>query len=588
MSNKIIPRNLTARAQYNVPGNPPSTRPESGVANCYPGLEYDHRNLDRRFFPGLLFEYQSSDGTDDGNARSGAHLLAIDMSDPALRTTEKSYRDVASALSDALSGGPGTPGAALGAVDSRWYLSAITQAGKTIDLERPGQAPLDGAIIWRLVRNLRPDLVSVVLRRRDDSKVDPITLNGWRRRYTDAGTGVISLSYQPGELTQSLCSPWMHDFRDCACTYWASNHPDIVYPEVLPGEPTLSSGDADDALKGNMRVDWLRDDRSWAATSAASPSDTDNERVQISYYEINTRWQDLAIVLEDREVGRVYDPRSRRADHARPYGSPVELRDQLLQLAGLEHLATLLYLYARYSIRSPEDVRRNPPPAGQWPTLVDDVEFARHQLLEVATSEMQHLRWVNLLLALLADTNKIPGWTYEPIVQPPALVIPGAGALPTQPAELRVLDDQTMRLFIDLEAPSGAIDGRYARATATLLLLDYPRHLHETASTIVREGEQHFLKFRDVQMALRPYGKTDPVYLRKLTPGDPNQTDVKAALATYQGILRALAAGYKGGLVENRHKLGAARQLMFDLDEAAESLAGKNVGIPYFSLFNKS
>ena len=59
MINKILPRNLTARAAYNVPGNPPSTRPESGVANCYPGLEYDHRNLDRRFFPGLVFEFVS-------------------------------------------------------------------------------------------------------------------------------------------------------------------------------------------------------------------------------------------------------------------------------------------------------------------------------------------------------------------------------------------------------------------------------------------------------------------------------------------------------------------------------------------------
>jgi hypothetical protein len=36
--NKIIPQNLTANAAYNVAGNPPSTRPESGVANCFPGL----------------------------------------------------------------------------------------------------------------------------------------------------------------------------------------------------------------------------------------------------------------------------------------------------------------------------------------------------------------------------------------------------------------------------------------------------------------------------------------------------------------------------------------------------------------------
>ena len=33
---------------------------------------------------------------------------------------------------------------------------------------------------------------------------------------------------KPGELTQSLCSPWQHDYRDCVCFYWASSRPDFV------------------------------------------------------------------------------------------------------------------------------------------------------------------------------------------------------------------------------------------------------------------------------------------------------------------------------------------------------------------------
>src|SRR5262245_6330297 len=44
---KIVPRNLTARAA--IFGNPAITRPEDAVGNCYPGLEIDVRNLDRRF-----------------------------------------------------------------------------------------------------------------------------------------------------------------------------------------------------------------------------------------------------------------------------------------------------------------------------------------------------------------------------------------------------------------------------------------------------------------------------------------------------------------------------------------------------------
>src|SRR3712207_3595933 len=59
---KIFPRNLTARADYVVPGNPANTRPESGVDNCYPGLEFDQRNLDEAFLPGLVFEFHRSEG----------------------------------------------------------------------------------------------------------------------------------------------------------------------------------------------------------------------------------------------------------------------------------------------------------------------------------------------------------------------------------------------------------------------------------------------------------------------------------------------------------------------------------------------
>ena len=40
-SDKIFPRNLTARATYQAPGNPVVTRLEDAVGNCYPGLEID-------------------------------------------------------------------------------------------------------------------------------------------------------------------------------------------------------------------------------------------------------------------------------------------------------------------------------------------------------------------------------------------------------------------------------------------------------------------------------------------------------------------------------------------------------------------
>jgi hypothetical protein len=65
---RLIPRNAAAlrrgQTQENaaklVTGNPASTRLESGVGNCFPGLECDMRNLERRFFPFLEIDVRET------------------------------------------------------------------------------------------------------------------------------------------------------------------------------------------------------------------------------------------------------------------------------------------------------------------------------------------------------------------------------------------------------------------------------------------------------------------------------------------------------------------------------------------------
>src|SRR3954454_17518750 len=84
MSEKIFPLNLTARAAVKVAGNPVVTRLEDGVGNCFPGLEFDHRNLDRRFFPGMVWNFVSADSQANVHL-GGARLLLVDTSDPALQ-----------------------------------------------------------------------------------------------------------------------------------------------------------------------------------------------------------------------------------------------------------------------------------------------------------------------------------------------------------------------------------------------------------------------------------------------------------------------------------------------------------------------
>lgn len=582
MRNKIIPRNLTARAAYDVPGNPPISRLENGVGNCYPGLEYDHRNLDRRFFPGVIFDYVSQDDAASPNAqRQGAWLRMLDTNDPELNTPPEQFAVTARALAEQLNGEDGT---ALGTTGAQWYISVVSQGGKTIKMESTREnatTPLDGLVVWRLIRSLRAEEVSIELRRRDDATAKAVTLKGWRRRFTDITTGVISAAYQPGELTQSLCSPWMHDFRDCGCTYWASNHPDLVLAEAPFDDTTLPSGAPDEPRRGDTPVDWLRADRTWYATSAMPPRW--DRSAQMSHFEINKRWQDLAIVLEGREVGDFYVPKSRQVDNARPYATPTELRDQLVTLAGLEHLVALLYLYARYSIRPSSEIRDR---LGTRNTalLEEDVDFARHILLEIAASEMQHLRWVNQILWGLYDSSLVPGWDdYDPSVLRPSLVIPAARGMADTPAQLSPLRPETLQLFIDVEEPSGSIDGRYARATATLSQSYYPRQLHDLASTIVRDGEQHYLHFRDVQQVLQAYAPDQ--YLRPIEPGTSSQPEVAAALQLYQNILNDLFEGYHRGDVMNMKSIADARTSMFILDEQAEALARRNIGIPFLALF---
>src|SRR5437870_5818339 len=188
---KIFPLNLTAQAAAKVPGNPVTTRLEGGVGNCFPGLEYDHRNLDRRFFPGLVFQLGSA---------TGAELLRVDTTDPDLSpdTFEGPPGDapdaaVQSALRTALSG---EPGKALG--QGSWFLDSITQGGKTIAVRN-----LDGMVVWRLVRSLEPAPADIVLTRSAGTP-KKIKLSGWRRRFVSSNTGVISEAFKPGELTQKI------------------------------------------------------------------------------------------------------------------------------------------------------------------------------------------------------------------------------------------------------------------------------------------------------------------------------------------------------------------------------------------------
>ena len=405
-------------------------------------------------FPGLLVDYVSE------GPQIGVRVAQVVLGDPGLRTPPDGDKDTADGLADALRA---MPDPAVGS----WFVVSVEQSMKRIDLVGDGRDPLDGATCWRLIRSLRPGPVTVRLATRppdsdDGSNAVPrqtYELPGWRRRYTDPHTGVIDSAYRPGELTQSLCSPWTHDFRDCSCTYWASNHPDIVAPAIPLGELTQPGGRPANP-RYDTAIEWLRNPDYYPQMHAeALPSQQANRPFEASYYQINHQWQDFAIVLEGRESDGLYIPRSQLRDEAIPFSSAQELRERIVELAGLEHLVALLYLYGLFSVITSEDAARIATD-GDWPTLVEDVRFVRSMLTEVAIGEMQHLRAVNLLLWNL---DKRSGETSRPAVVPPARVLPQPGGKEPLPAKLSPLTLDTVQLFINIERSSAFIDGQNMR-----------------------------------------------------------------------------------------------------------------------------
>jgi hypothetical protein len=618
---KIFPRNLTARAEFSVAGNPVVTRPEDAVANCYPGLELDVRNLDRRFFPGLVFNFVEPDDEDNPGTDSGAKLAYVDArQDPDLQLDseapeKKRVREIlqiSKGVIQALHTKLTDDGVLSDLKEGKWYLDWIKVKGSRISTTKGGKA-LSGLTVWRVIRGLRPGPVSIGLKRRDE-RADPVVLHGWRRLYADPTTGVINGAYQPGELMQGLCSPWQHDFRDCYCHYWASNRPDLVFGDVYPGEPLLPDGEAENPSL-NIPLDWMRADRSRPLAVKAFGVIEENRPYQFDHYQINHEWQKLNVVLGGREIDSVR--LSEPLDAANPFEGPGELADWLRTcLAPLELTLMFEYLYARFSLRDPETIRDR--------ALKGAVALTREYLLLTCMSEMQHLRWGNEILWELNKAGKLSA--YAPIIEA-SLVVPKARGGPllsdrslesitdhlnvermiqyrlrrlTRPTaaeersgspgkewrkrSLRPLNPEAQQDFINIEHPSGFIDSAYARVVATLAQTDiYPAHLVELARRIVSDGVQHEARFSAIKAALKPFKEVD--YLRtNMRVGAEGNADT--AIRCRDDIMAALREAYADAasnrVAESSGKIAAARLMMTKLLEEGETLANRNIGIPFF------
>jgi hypothetical protein len=590
-SKKIFPRNLTSRLAYETAGNPASSRLEDVVGNCFPGLGIDLRNLDRRFFPGLVFNFAGREHRDlepENPNLYGARLFSVDDEcDPDLHTSEPTARALLAEFHS-------PKGRELRS--GEWFIDTIEQGGKQIAMyefnSKGKRVPLDGMAVWRIVRSLRPGTVRLKLIRRDQTDELGqhliIELEGWRRRYVNPVTGTLDEVYQPGELVQSLCSPWQHDMRDCACMYWASNRPDIAFGQTTEdGQSALSDEQALRSEAANVRLDWLRSDRQPSGNVFAPNSYRELRKYQLDNHEINSRWVELNFVLEGREIGEFYRPPA--PEGAQPYDSPLELAQVLRdQLIPLELVLSIEYLYAYFSLRHPQEISI---PDERFPSLQEDLSLVRRQLLLISVSEMTHYRWAHQLLWSLHAEGLVID-EFHPVIalaqRIPRPAEDGPAGEGFRERALRTLTPDVLADFIAVERPSGFIDGVYARVVSTLHDPKYPERLYELATRIDADGMGHYSRLVDIERVLAKYiqSNSTSTYLRNLQLGSRETT--QDALKTYEQILldvqKTYMTMYQGEFRAATVTVERARDQMTLLQEQAERLARNGLGIPFFDL----
>jgi len=541
---KLVPRNIAAlrrgpapaQAARIVAGNPASTRLESGVGNCFPGLECDLRNLERRFFPFLEVNIDDNRigvvSVDLTGARAASQAGNLSNADLALYTRLSQNIDAGRAWRvRQLSGVFGT-------------LGQLTLDIATLDAPSTGQGRLPPDA-WTAIRMLREGTL-VVLDLRGPGSAS-MQLQGNRNRYLD-DNGALAGMFLPGELTQSLCSPWTHDFRDCGCFYWASNHPDIAQPPL----PTPTTNEP----RWNLAVPWERQDRTIGA-SPPSPATAQNPGpIEMRHLEINTSWQALNFVIGRREVLGSFNVRPITDN---PLAPGAELARFLRYAAGVELTVAQEYLTAAYSLRLP---------AGLPQPLADDIRASHAELMRIAIGEMRHLRAVNEVLRALLPA----GAAFTPALQP-ASRLPGKQPGTFDPATFTAATRQAIQSFIDIEAPSVSVDSVYARILATLER-DGPHDAEQSVRTIMAEGEDHFESFRAIQVWLSAH--QEPQYLRSTNNTAPpaNDPDHQELQARYRAILEQLHRGYTFGNPGGAPDINGARMDMVGpLDAAAQRIA---------------
>lgn len=246
---KISPVNLTAQQSYQARGNPPSTLPASAISNCFPGLEFDFRNIWKNLFVGIeLHEAGVGNrhwivGITPGSDAAAAGLQPLDN---------------------------------LVEIDGKSVLGESDSPNQSFALE------FCNSLADAVQKGIRGESVDCVFDREGTRVSATLPV----RNIFDGAALSPDLA-EPGAMTQSLCSPWQTDYRECGCFYWAASRPDFVNAETSPTGQT----------EGHS---WMQTDRSSGA--AYVPDTLGNGAGEIQYEDLYRRWEEvLRFVIEGKD-----------------------------------------------------------------------------------------------------------------------------------------------------------------------------------------------------------------------------------------------------------------------------------------------
>lgn len=575
---KLFPRNLTAKADTLVRGNPVVSRPEDGVENCFPGLELDQRNLDKVFFPGLTFELHHSMGVVlrefDPNGPAAQFFNHDDLQHGVfLVFLQGTFSDRRPGTAPRVQITRFVPPAGL----ESWRVIrdleegqiAVALCGKTVfDRLIQDEIDISSADRWLVDRTNRSIIVPAV------GKV--VVLFGDRARYLTPDGVIKGDLIKPGDLTRSLCSPWQYDFADCGCFYWAANKPDLVASDhqpkqILNFQRRDRSPEADALTKAD---DWvLRYGRNWE----------DRDSHILRHSEMIERWSELPFVIDGRETKHYQPP------NIAPLAVPLrkaEIILRLKKLAAVEHALAVQYLYAFYSLA----------PRSDRPNLTAEqserVEGAANQIFRVAIDEMRHLRLVNEILINLG----------EPWVLSRATIIGedfnGDGRAFKTPFSLTPLTTEQLDWFIKVEQQSQnahdtdtTIDGMYTHILRSVAVSSEfspaeKARVSHFIKVIIDEGINHYEMFIEARRLL---GSISPAAYLGVTTNAPALLPLESSdrilqdtvNLSYAVVLRSLDYVFQLGDAQRGTMVEAARRAMYNMDDACVSLSHRGVAATF-------